>query len=102
MMEALIQLTRKNTGSEAAVTYPTSLSSSNNLISFREVESQDNIAKLLNRGKEILINFKGTVKGPSLNLNAGSESKSFSIKPEDPKKKPKPRVVTRRTSKSSG
>ena len=66
-MEALIQLTRKNTGSEADVTHPTSKSSPQNYINFREVESEESIVHLLNSAKEIMINLKGTVKGPSLN-----------------------------------
>jgi hypothetical protein len=66
-MEALIQLTRKNSSIEADVTHTSSFGSPHP--SLRVRDSYDSISHLINRGKEIFINLRGTVRGPSLNFN---------------------------------
>jgi len=67
MMEALIQLTRKNSSIEANVTHPSSFGSPQACLRGRD--SYDSIGHLIDGGKEIFINLRGTVRGPSLNYN---------------------------------
>ncbi len=66
-MEALIQLTRKNSSIEADVTHPSSFGSPHASLGVRD--SYDSISHFIEGGKEIFINLRGTVRGPSLNYN---------------------------------